>query len=329
MDASEEPRIRHLAEKSDFGERGVYTYTLCGLHTRSDMALNSVPTSPLVGPNVDVLIQIAPGRPPEAKNLDRGVLEHLGEGWLIKLQGIADFEIINGRKICVWPAPGARQRDIEIFLFGLVWATLCQQRGLLPLHASAVMTKSGIAAFAGPSGAGKSTTAALMGSFGYGLVTDDMLPISFNREAVPGAWPYLRRLKLHGGAVAQLALTSVGLVSKKLDKEKYFVCPKSVAGDKWNRLDRIYLLENDSADSQVPISQITGADAIRALVDHTFYLDFVLDSSRFRDHLVLCAQLASKIPIYRLRLSRSSRIETRLSSIICAHLEGAMSSIAL
>jgi hypothetical protein len=107
------------------------------------------------------------------------------------------------------------------------------------------------------------------------------------------------------------------VVSEKLDNEKYFVCPKSVADDKWNRLDRIYLLENDSADS---IDQITGAEAVQALVDHTYYLDFVLDS-RVREHLALCTQLASKIPVYRLRMSRSVRIETSFRSLICAHLE--------
>jgi hypothetical protein len=314
-------RIWHLLQKVGVSKRGVYTYSLCGLHTRSDIPLTSISSSQSAGASADILIQIAPGHPPAAKNLNRGVLEHSGEGWLIKIQGVADYEVIRGREIRVWPATGATQKDIEIFLSGLVWATLCHQRGLLPLHASAVTTKGGIVAFAGPSGSGKSTTAALMGTLGYELVTDDMLPISFNREAVPGAWPYLRRLKLHDRAVVQLALTSTDVVSEELDKEKYYVCPKNVADDKWNRLDRIYLLENDSPNSRASIEQITGAETVRALVDQTYYLDFVLDSQLFRDHLALCTQLASKIPIYRLRLSPSLRIEEKFGSLVRAHLE--------
>jgi hypothetical protein len=160
-----------------------------------------------------------------------------------------------------------------------------------------------------------------MGTLGYKLVTDDLLPISFNSQAVPGAWPYLRRLKLNGGTIVQLSLTSTEVVSEELDKEKYYVCPKIMADDKWNRLDRIYLLENDSANSRPRIEQITGAETVRALVDHTYYLDFVLDSQLFRDHLALCTQLASKIPIYRLRLSPSLRIEEKFGSLVCAHLE--------
>jgi hypothetical protein len=324
INAQESAMDFHLPQR-DFNTRAAHSYTLCGWHTLSDIPLASLPTSARGSNSVDILIKIAPGHsPPVEKKFGRGVLEHSGEGWLIKIQGVADFEVIRGRQIRVWPSAGATQKDIEIFLFGLAWATLCHQRGLLPLHASAIITKGGITAFAGRSGAGKSTTAALMSSLGYELVADDILPISFNREAAPGAWPYLRRLKLQGGPIVQLALTPSELVSEKLDNEKYFVCPKNVADDRWNRLDRIYLLENDSADSRAPIDQITGAEAVRALVDHTYYLDFVLDSGLFRDHLALCTQLASKIPVYRLRLSPSLRIETRLRSLICAHLEDAV-----
>jgi hypothetical protein len=191
----------------------------------------------------------------------------------------------------------------------------------LPLHASAITTKQGITAFAGPSGAGKSTTATLMGLLGYELVSDDMLPISFNQQEVPGAWPCQRRLKLQSGPIAQLALVPAELVSESLAGGKYFVCPKSVADDKWAKIDRIYLLESDSAFSRDSIAKIAGAEAARALIDHTYYLDFVTDSRRFRDHLALCTRLAAKVPVYRLHLSPSSRIDTRLRSLICMHLE--------
>ncbi len=308
----------------DFYTRA-YSYTLCGWDTLSDIPLTNLPHLARGDIGADIHVQIAPGPSPAVeKKLARDVLEHSGEGWLIQIRGVADFEVIRGRQIRVWPAAGAAQKDIEIFLFGLVWATLCHQRGLLPLHASAIMTKDGIIAFAGRSGAGKSTTAAMMNSLGYELVADDMLPISFNKKAVPGAWPYMRRLKLAAGQIAQLALTPAELVSENLDKVKYFVRPNHIADDKWNRLNRIYLLETDPVDSRTSIEQITGAEAVRALVDHTFYFDFVLDSGLVRNHLALCTRLASKISVYRLRLSRSLPIEKKeLRSLICGHLNDA------
>jgi hypothetical protein len=162
-----------------------------------------------------------------------------------------------------------------------------------------------------------------MGSLGYELVTDDILPISFNGDSVPGAWPYLRRLKLQGGPIIQLALTPTELVSEALDKEKYFVCPKSAADDKWTRLKELYLLEIDPNASQISIDRMTGADAVRAVVDQTYHFNFILGSRRFRDHLAFCTQLASKIPVYRLRRPPSIVFREEIGSLICSHLEDA------
>ena len=131
---------------------------------------------------VDIRIQIASGVSPLRKMANKSTLaifEHDVEQSLIGIRNVADYEIRGGRRILVWPAAGAANKDVELFLFGPVWSTLCHQRGLLPLHASAVVTSGGITAFAGHSGAGKSTIAAFMCSLGYELVTDDVLPISF------------------------------------------------------------------------------------------------------------------------------------------------------
>jgi hypothetical protein len=296
---------------------------LCGWHTLSDIPLTGVATSERGGEGVDILIQIARGHSPMAKSAGRVVFEHLSEYSLIKIADVADFEVREGRHIRVWPAAGATQKDIEIFLFGPAWATLCHQRGMLPLHASAILTNGGITAFAGHSGAGKSTIAALLGSFGYELVTDDILPISFNRDSVPEAWPYLRRLKLQRGPVDELALTPRELVSERLDKEKYFVQPKCVAHDKGSRLKRLYLLENDSIIKHPSIERITGAEAVRILIDQTYHFHFILGSGRFRAHLLSCTQLASKIAIYRLLRPSIYCAAAELAPVISAHLENA------
>jgi hypothetical protein len=305
-----------LSVQADFRTSATHRYMLCGLRTRSDIPLTSVPPSDYPGESADILVQIARGKAPLAKSAGRE--EHSAGRSLIRIEGVADFEISKGEQICVWPAAGASRKDIEIILFGLAWATLCHQRGMLPLHASAIATKRGITAFAGHSGAGKSTTAALMGSLGYALVTDDILPISFNPDSIPGAWPYLRRLKLQAHPITQLGLIPTELVSATLDKEKYFVRPQCVAYDKWNRIDRVYLLGADTTDSRIPINQITGAESVRALIEHTYHFNFIRGSGGFRDHLMLCSRLASEVAIYRLRLSQSFD----LGSLIRDHVEG-------
>jgi hypothetical protein len=272
--------------------------------------------------NPDVTIEVATGRSPMAKSASRFAFQHTPECSFIRIEGVADFEVRGARQIRVWPAVGTTQKEIEIFLLGPAWATLCHQRGMLPLHASAIVTGTGITAFSGHSGTGKSTTAALLGSLGYELIADDILSVSFNHDSIPGAWPYLRRLKLHQDPIIQLALPLGERVSETLDKEKFFVHPKRAGDHKWRRLERLYLLENDVTNSSSPIKQITGADAVRALVDQTYHFKFIIDTRRLGDHLAFCTLLASKILIYRLRRSPGEK----LRSLIQAHVEGSVSA---
>jgi hypothetical protein len=311
----------HLLPKADFHTRATYLYTLCGWQTRSEIALTGVPTSSGDGSTVDILIQIAPGNSPITTKQEGLVLEHSVECSRIKIEAVADFEVYRGQQISVWPAVGATQKDIEIFLLGPVWATLCHQRGLLPLHASAILSDGHITAFAGSSGVGKSTAAAMMSLLDYELFADDILTIDFDQNFIPGAWPYLRRLKLRDDSITQLALTSAAPVSERLDKEKYFVQPKCMADDKWYRLERLYLLEIDPTSTRNSIDRIVGAEAVRALIGQTYHFNFVVGTRRFNNHLTFCTQLASKIAIYRLRRSPLVGAGKKLASLIRAHLE--------
>jgi hypothetical protein len=314
-----------LAEITDFtfGKKKTQAYMLCGWRTVSDIPLTCVRTLYCSDQNFDVLIELAHGSAPMAGNMSRFSVEHSSQRSLIKIRDVADFEIIEGRRIRVWPASVATRKDIEIFLLGPAWATLCHQRGLLPLHASSILTRGGMVAFAGHSGSGKSTTAAMLNVSGYQLVADDILPIGFIDGSIPGAWPYLRRLKLHQSPIVKFGLTPTELVSSSLDNEKYFVQPESVARDAWNRLTRLYLLVNSPSAESVCIDRMTSLEAIRILADQTYHFDYVLNSGRFREHLDLCVLLASKIAIYRLLRPSSSEVTAEFETLLRAHIEDA------
>jgi hypothetical protein len=301
-----------------FPIRATHAYLVCGWRTHSEIPLTGVRKAVNDGGNFDVIIQIATGQSPILKNTGQ-LIEHSTECSLIRIKGVADFEINYGRQITIWPAAGATHKDIEIYLFGVAWATLCHQRGLLPLHASAIVSGGYIRAFAGHPGAGKSSTAALLGSLGYELIADDILPVSFDQNSVPGAWPYLRRLKLREDSINQLALTPTEPVSERLDKEKYFVHPRCAADDRWSRLERLYLLEI-GPDSRVSIDRINGAEAVRVLIDQTYHLQFIVGGDRLRDHFAFCTRLASKISVYRLLRPRSFNAMKELAPRIREHL---------
>jgi hypothetical protein len=253
----------------------------------------------------------------------RFVFQHSEEYSLIGIRDVADYEIKDGRQISVWPAPGVALKDVEIYLFGQAWASLCHQRRALPLHASAIVTGEGITAFAGHSGAGKSTTGGLLHALGYELIADDILPVSFNQESIAGAWPYLRRLKLHRDPIGQLALPPSEVVSERLDAEKYFVRPKFTGGDKWRPLERLYLLDYVDSGSRPYVEQLTGADAVRAIVDQTYLFNYILGTRQFGDHLALCSRVAAGIRVFRLCRPKLTLGEAgkELGSLIRAHIE--------
>jgi hypothetical protein len=310
-----------LSQRAEFRTKATHPYILSGWHTHSEIPLTSVPRSALDGKRVDVVIQMARGVSPILETSKQFLFEHSVELSRIRIGTVADFEVRAGKVITIWPAAGAAQKDIEIVLFGLVWATLCHQRGLLPLHASAIVRDEGIIAFAGHSGAGKSTTAALMHSSDHQVFADDILPIAFNENCEPGAWPYLRRLKLRRDSILQQALAPTEVVSERLDEDKYFVQPKYAADNRWCRLERLYLLEIDTNSSSNSIDQIVGAEAVRALIDQTYHRKFIEITRQFDYHLAFCAKLASKIAIYRLRRSSLSGAEQELKSLIRAHFD--------
>lgn len=278
-----------------------YSYVLCGWPTQSDIPFTCVPRSARVSKDPEVVIKRLFGRPPMIEGATQLVFQHSEKRSCVLVKGIAQFEVDKGREIRVWLAAGAAQKDVEIFLLGPVWAALCHQRGVLPLHASAVLCKHGIVAFAGNRGTGKSTTAASMGLLGYDVLADDMLPVSFDQNLEPGAWPYLRRLKLKSDALTNLELTSTEVVSDTLDADKFFVHPSRQSRDMWAKLHRVYVLENDPSASALSVESIKGVNAICALIDQTYHFQFVIDSRQYREHLDRCAQIASKVSLYRVR----------------------------
>src|ERR1700688_3352248 len=114
--------------------------------------------------------------------------------YLLNIQGVARYLVTAGREIVVDLAAAAPALDVRGYLLGSIFVVLCQQRGLLPLHASAIAGKSGVAAFLGNSGQGKSTLAAHLAQRGFRVLADDVCLIDTAQPAamvIPTA-PWLK-----------------------------------------------------------------------------------------------------------------------------------------
>ena len=103
-------------------------------------------------------------------------------GYLLRFHGRADFAIdLARRSIVGWRRPPATLTTLRHMLLDQIMP-LVLSRDRLVLHASAVVTPSGAAAFVGFTGSGKSTLGAALATAGFPLLTDDCLVIERSRR---------------------------------------------------------------------------------------------------------------------------------------------------
>lgn len=302
-------------------------YRVFGLDVQAEIALPELAAAPdaaALDRTTDVTIRIGDApRPPGAVAIAEGVAADAGRFWM-DVPDVARIVVRSGREIVVDPVPGADALVIRAFLLGSALGALLHQRGLLPLHASAVRMGGGAVAFLGASGAGKSTIALHLADRGVGrghaTLSDDICAL----EIVDGATllhPGPRRMKLWPGSLAATGRDPVGLAP---------VLPM---------LDKYQLpLAGDDAGSAVPLAAVflldcgpgTGIEplplpaATAALVANTFRGELVAPMGRGRTHFDQCLAIARAPGVQRLRrewsLDRLNAASAAVERWIASHV---------
>jgi hypothetical protein len=139
---------------------------------------------------------------------------------LRKITG-ARFLIRNGNEIVVERFENAQDDLIRLFLLGSCMAILLTQRGLLPLHSSAILAPQGAMLFTGPSTVGKSTLAAAFLRRGYPVLADDISAVHYTPEGQPRVSPELLRLKLWTNSLNYFEVGTESLARIRPELEKY------------------------------------------------------------------------------------------------------------
>ena len=122
---------------------------------------------------VHIRLGEVPNHLPQAVEIDPDCFATPTYYWL-RIHGIGCYLVTNGEEIIVSPEVGVRPLDVRAYLLGTLFVALCQQRHLLPLHASAVSSSKGAVAFLARSGEGKSSLAAYLSQRGFSVLADDV-----------------------------------------------------------------------------------------------------------------------------------------------------------
>lgn len=222
------------------------------------------------------------------------------DGTLLTIPQLGRYLIRDGREIVVDVIAGADERRLRLFLLGSALGALLHQRGLMPLHANAVVIDGAAVAFCGHSGAGKSTMAAWFHDRGAPILADDVCVIGFDEQGRGVANPGIPRLRLWREALEASGRLAEAYERSFQDIDKYDVPTLISAPAEAVRLAAVYLLDRapPGAERSV-VERLSGVAAVDALVSNTYrggYLRAIGGTGR---HLGLCARIARAVPIFR------------------------------
>jgi hypothetical protein len=224
------------------------------------------------------------------------------------VKDVGRFLIKDGQEVIIDAAPGVSERNLRVYLLGSAFGALLHQRGLLPLHANAVLIEGRAFAFIGRSGAGKSTLAAWFQEQGHVVLADDVCAVALSTDQRPLVLPGVPRLRLWKDAIEHAGHDSRNF-ERSFDGFDKFDMPAPREGEQEAApLAGCYWLREPQADETSRIDRLTGARAVEVLIANTYRGQFATLLGRGIPHMQSCVRLARTVPVYQ-AIRRKSRGE--------------------
>ena len=242
---------------------------------------------------------------------DRGVplvtIHTVPSGYLLSYAEGARFLVnASGSSIDAWWDAPLSDVDVADYLLGSVLAFVVRLRGMVPLHASAVVVRGQAILFAGAAGAGKSSLAAAFAVLGYPVLSDDLvamdassgLVLAYPSRARVSVWPdsadslfSAMPLPAHSPVYAKRCLDLI--------EHGYRVHEHPVP------VGMICVLASRQESSSEPlIRTLRPQAALMNLVSHT-YGNYLLDASMRAREFDVLGRIAASVCVSELSLSAS------------------------
>jgi hypothetical protein len=263
-------------------------YRAYGLHIHSQLECPELLPYPSGNDNPDVTIHLLPATPNALELLENCEYEVQPGAFRLAVPGVAFYSVEEGRRIFITPLPDVPADSLRLFLLGSVMGALLYQRGLFPLHGSAVETRWGAMIFVGVQGAGKSTLAAQFLRQGYRLLSDDVCAVAATPEGLQ-VLPALAQFRLCADAYERLGSPP----DTRFDGDKYLVpmgegyCPHPVP------LRAIHILA-DKESGAVEFEMLRGFDRVQHLLENLYRPHFLKNQITQSDLMRMAGQIAQK-----------------------------------
>jgi hypothetical protein len=277
-------------------------YRLAGLRIVSDVLLPGLAPC-LEETAIDHEIVIRRARVPQSLS---SVAATFGDGQcnknelLLDIPEVGRYLLRGGNEIMVEPATTASHDDIYSYLLGTMFGLLCHQRGITPLHASAIDVAAGCVAFVGDSGAGKSTLVAALAERGHRVIADDVCFLQFGDKGDLQVWPGINRIRLWEDAMAALGCEGPAVARALRGYNKYIIPVRPPPNPTEPRhLHRVYQLCPAPDGDAASVSRVRGAAAVEALMQNVYRLGLAEYMGYKPAAFGVCAAAARGVPIFR------------------------------
>src|SRR5262249_12868301 len=220
--------------------------------------------------------------------------------FLLNVPEVGRYLLSCGKEILVDQAPSSDPAELVGYLLGTMFGMLCHQRGITPLHASAIDFADGCVAFIGESGAGKSTLVAALEPRGHEVMADDICFLELGDKREVQAWPGVNRIRLWEDAMTALGREGRGIERVWRGWNKYFIPTHPHRNPmEARRLRRVYQLHVAPNNRSPGVNRLHGATAIEVLMQNVYRLDLAGQMGFKPAAFILCAAAACEVPVFR------------------------------
>lgn len=274
-------------------------YEVHGIRFESELEFPELRRS---GETPDVSLRVRPlGVAPAADDIGPNWARSTPDETTWLWTGFAAVRVRGGREITVDPCPDVSLPLLRMTVLGPVFSALLFQRGFFPLHASALAIRGRAIAITGTAGAGKSSLAAAMRARGHHVVADDVTATQIvDGHAQVFAGP--PRLKLDPAILDWLGESSDELPPAPGDDDKVEYPVEGVPLEQPLPLRGIYVLGDGPSPRVDPLSE---QEAFLEISRNCHRVELMVGAAGPRSYMHRCAELARRIPVYRLVRPRS------------------------
>jgi hypothetical protein len=249
---------------------------------------------------------------------------HDGEFYRFSYADKTEFVVDRaGREVwTTWPAPLTLE-DNATYLLGPVMGFVLLLRGLVCLHASAIVVDDKAIALIGPAGSGKSTTAAAFAARGFSVLAEDVVTLDDGGDSflVRPAYPCIR---LWPTSVATLYGSRSALPPLTPNWDKCYLDLTQPDGRFENEpraLGAIYLLNERTDNPQAPFAErVDEVEAMISLIANTYGTKLIDKHMRAREFELL-ARVLAHVPLRRVTPHTDPNRLTKLCDLLLDDFE--------